>query len=116
SRTDQTPAGQTAYGLSANNDPVANRRDQMLRGGNEWQRRNRAYESYAQTQLVQQRQGAAPEKPALQVSEGVSRPVWVGQNLLLARRVKIQERVLIQGCWLDWPKLEAMLIDEVADL
>lgn len=106
---------QSAIGF--NNDYEANRRDQMLRGGNEWQRRNRAYESYAQSQIVQQRQGnAAPKPPQQLVSEGVSRPIWVGKNLILARRVKVQDRVLVQGCWLDWPKLKSMLAEEVADL
>lgn len=108
---------QSAYLNAPNNDYEANRRGQMLRGGNEWQRRNRAYESYAQTQMIQQRQGTPTPKPPMQlVSEGVSRPVWVGTNLLLARRVKVQDRVLVQGCWLDWPKLKAMLVEEVADL
>ncbi|QDU98479.1 sensor histidine kinase [Lignipirellula cremea] len=95
-----------------------------LRGGNEWQRRNRAYQNFAQNQLVQQRSYGSYgsnsdvelETPLQAVGEGVSRPIWVGPHLVLARRVTIGDQVLIQGCWLNWPAIRQMLLQEVADL
>lgn len=49
-------------------------------------------------------------------TEGVSRPLWVEGELILARRVERGGATLIQGCWLDWPALEDRLRREVADL
>jgi signal transduction histidine kinase len=48
--------------------------------------------------------------------EGVSRTFWLGDRLLLARRVKIGDDTVIQGCWLDWDALQLRLRSEVADL
>jgi signal transduction histidine kinase len=50
------------------------------------------------------------------VQEGVSRAVWVGDQLLLARRVTVAGQTSIQGCWLNWDRLREVLAAEVADL
>jgi signal transduction histidine kinase len=47
---------------------------------------------------------------------GVSRPVWVGERLLLARRVSSGGVTSVQGSWLDWPQLKARLLGEAVDL
>jgi signal transduction histidine kinase len=47
---------------------------------------------------------------------GVSRPVWVGERLILARRVGSNGEILIQGSWLDWPALKSRLLTEAASL
>ena len=47
---------------------------------------------------------------------GVSRPVWVGDRLLLARRVAWNGETVVQGCWLDWPQLKTRLLAEAVDL
>jgi signal transduction histidine kinase len=47
---------------------------------------------------------------------GVSRPVWVGERLLLARRVGANGAGVIQGSWLDWPQLKARLLAEAESL
>jgi signal transduction histidine kinase len=47
---------------------------------------------------------------------GVSRPVWVGDRLLLARRVSVGNQTLVQGSWLDWPRLKSQLLGEATDL
>ncbi len=47
---------------------------------------------------------------------GVSRPVWIGNRLLLARRVASRGVTTVQGSWLDWAQLKARLLDEVSDL
>ena len=48
--------------------------------------------------------------------ENVTRPLWVGDRLLLARRVVRDGATLVQGSWLDWPRIKADLLAETADL
>jgi signal transduction histidine kinase len=40
----------------------------------------------------------------------------MGDHLLLARRVTIDGETSIQGCWLNWDRLQQTLLNEVADL
>jgi signal transduction histidine kinase len=47
---------------------------------------------------------------------GVSRPVWIGEKLILARRVGGNGATLVQGCWLDWPQLRKRLLAQANDL
>ena len=51
-----------------------------------------------------------------QVVEGVSKPLWFGDALLLARRVSVGGGEYIQGCWLDWPGIQAALLNSTKDL
>jgi signal transduction histidine kinase len=46
----------------------------------------------------------------------VSKPVWVGNQLLLARRVGWNGETVVQGCWLDWPQIKRRLLSEAADV
>ncbi|MCO6454042.1 MAG: HAMP domain-containing histidine kinase [Pirellulaceae bacterium] len=88
----------------------------QLRSQNEWQRRNQAYQTYATNTVLQQRvTGQEAPEPGL-ILEGVSRPVWVGDALLLARRAVLGEQVMIQGCWLNWPRIKSVLLAEITDL
>lgn len=58
-----------------------------------------------------------PETPnSVAIREGVMQPRWVGDNLVLLRRVNGIETPRVQGCWLDWPAIESALRREVADL
>ncbi|MDF1667129.1 MAG: HAMP domain-containing sensor histidine kinase [Planctomycetota bacterium] len=50
------------------------------------------------------------------IEEGVMQAVWMGDHLLLARRVKMGEKVVIQGCWLDWKNLKSEFVKSLADL
>ncbi len=50
------------------------------------------------------------------VAEGVVKPIWFGDALVLARRVSVQGRDYIQGCWLDWPRIKSGLLAGVQDL
>ena len=50
------------------------------------------------------------------VREGMMRPIWLDDRLLLARRVEGEDKKLVQCCWLDWEKIEAVLKKEIADL
>ena len=50
------------------------------------------------------------------IVEGLSRPIWLGNELLLARRVNVGDETVIQGCWFNWPAIKEALRAEVADL
>ena len=43
-------------------------------------------------------------------------PLWIGDRLLLARRVAVGGRDFIQGCLLDWPALRKSLLQAIEDL
>lgn len=53
---------------------------------------------------------------ALPEDEAAMRAVWVGDTLLLGRRVRLEGREYVQGCWLDWPRLRTWLLGQVRDL
>ena len=97
----------------------------------DFQQRNKRYQTAAQQSLINSEarglnnfdQQVQPlvgnvSKLAVPVSEqvGVSRPVWVGDRLLLARRVVSNGVTGVQGCWLDWPLLKARLLGGATDL
>lgn len=58
--------------------------------------------------------GRVPEQ-ATNEQVGVSRPVWLGDRLILARRVNSNGETVVQGCWLDWPRLKKRLLSEAVD-
>ena len=57
---------------------------------------------------------AGPRESAPDISD--FRPLWLGEALLLTRRVSTADREWIQGAWLDWDKLRAELLTTVQDL
>ncbi len=96
----------------------------------DFEQRGKRYQSAAQQSLLNygQQQAAANAPPIshpLQEKDsqkppeelvGVSRPVWVGDRLLLARRVSGKHETFLQGSWLDWAHLKSRLLAEAADL
>lgn len=48
--------------------------------------------------------------------EGAMNPVWIGDALVLARRVSINGLDYVQGCWLNWTALRDHLVASVKDL
>lgn len=48
--------------------------------------------------------------------EGVFKPLWVGSELVLARRVNFADRFVVQGVWLNWTNLCQSLVAGVKDL
>lgn len=50
------------------------------------------------------------------VKEGMTRALWIGDTLLLARRARVNGEEYIQGCWLDWPGIRTWLLAEISDL
>ena len=53
---------------------------------------------------------------AAEVRIGRLQPLWMGDHLVLARRVRTGPQELVQVCWLDWPALERWLRAGIADL
>jgi signal transduction histidine kinase len=44
------------------------------------------------------------------------KPVWIGDHLILARKVLANGEIYIQGLWLDWPRLKEWLLSQVSNL
>ncbi len=80
------------------------------------ERRNLGVQNVARTQRAQVMSNSVFMPEADSVQEGTSRPIWIDDKLVLARRVVADGQVRIQGCWLDWPEIKHMLQQEVADL
>ena len=110
---DDLPQQQLAHG---SNVEVGRSQRPGSRAGNDLPNRASALQAYAQREYTTQRFNFRAAEPAVRVVEGVSRTLWLGDRLVLARRVQIGEETVIQGCWLDWPALERRLKAEVADL
>jgi signal transduction histidine kinase len=75
-------------------------------------------ELQARKQTYQQQEKAATEFSAASphIGEGAMRPLWLGEALLLARRVSVGKQEYVQGCWLDWPAMRQWLLSSVRDL
>jgi signal transduction histidine kinase len=57
-----------------------------------------------------------PGRPWNAEQVGITRPLWVGERLLLARRVGKNGETSVQGAWLDWVQLKSRLLEETEDL
>ena len=44
------------------------------------------------------------------------KPLWIGDRLILARRISTGGQEYVQGCLLDWPGIKAVLQETIADL
>ncbi len=47
---------------------------------------------------------------------GPVKPLWIGEELILARRVRRGEEVEIHGAWMNWPVVRDALLEQVEDL
>ena len=52
----------------------------------------------------------------MDVREGAMKPLWLNGNLILARRVILNGKTYIQGCWLNWENIKKSLIEDIRDL
>jgi signal transduction histidine kinase len=46
----------------------------------------------------------------------VMKPLWIADQLVLVRRVRMNDQDYIQGCLLDWPAIQRQLLSTVQDL
>ncbi len=96
-----------------NNKAIAR---QQGRSQAEWRARRQTISKLAE-QAPQQAQGIAADLPrADEVLEGLLKPIWRGEALVLARRISIGGKDYVQGCWLDWPAIQKRLIAEAREL
>ena len=87
---------------------------QQERNVKEWQARTQTFQGInveAQTQSK-----ISNRLMAGSVAEGVMKPMWFGEALVLARRVTVGGQEYLQGAWLDWPALRQWLLAGVKDL
>ena len=87
-----------------------------VRRGSELSNRNELLQNAVQQSAVAQRQNLDPTPAPSPAVEGISQPLWVDSQLLLARRVESAGTTLIQGCWLDWPRIKQELLDSIRPL
>ncbi len=86
------------------------------RGNAEYAQRAQSAEQNARTQWASNNLNDwNRDSPGL-IREGIMRPLWVGDKLLLARRVEGENKKLVQCCWLNWDTIRKRLKEEVADL
>ena len=71
--------------------------------------------NYANANVAQSKQVATPASRA-NIAEGIVKPIWFGEALVLARRVSVDGRDYLQGCWLDWPNIRTWLLGSIGDL
>ncbi|HOD82730.1 MAG: Sensor protein SrrB [Planctomycetes bacterium ADurb.Bin126] len=76
----------------------------------------RARAAVAANTLNQMQQQMTPRIEADDVHLGPLQPLWMGGELLVARKVKAAGRLYVQGCWMDWPGLRSSLLTSVKDL
>lgn len=114
----QTDRQQQAIGQQAAYANVESGRSQRAqsRSGNDLPNRGAALQAYAQRSAIEQRSNYRAPPTTVRVLEGVSQPLWIGNHLILARRVQVGEQTIVQGCWLDWEAIKSRLRAEVADL
>jgi signal transduction histidine kinase len=53
---------------------------------------------------------------ATSIAQAPMQAVWIGDALILGRRVRVGDATFLQGCWLDWDAMRAELLQSVADL
>jgi len=60
--------------------------------------------------------GARLVESTFNVCQGAMQPMWLGDALVLVRRVAVNGTQYVQGCRLDWPLLREWLLSHVRDL
>jgi signal transduction histidine kinase len=50
------------------------------------------------------------------VEMSVMKPLWLNGQLLLLRRLSLERGLLVQGAWIDWPKVRRQLEATISDL
>lgn len=82
------------------------------RGANEYMMRSKSTR-IAQNAVPAE---ALPIAARATVKQGPIQAFWIGEALVLARRVRVEEGTFLQGCWLDWDAIRHDLIASVSDL
>lgn len=57
-----------------------------------------------------------PAPPVMNPGQGTFKPLWLGDALVLARRVNQSGTSAVQGVWLNWTNLRPSLLSSISDL
>lgn len=96
------------------------RSNQKLQSQTEYNMRDRAAQNALNSgQTVQMTQST--DDAGSDIEHGALAPVWIftpgrEPELLLLRQVRVGTEHMVQGVWVDWPKLKVALIAQVQDL
>lgn len=101
------PVGSSAFVQNAKNAVELVQRSKSVRRASSY---NPSYEGL-EAQVKQSAAGRTVAWP-----EGAMVPVWREQELYLVRSVRVGDRSLLQGAWLDWAALAPRLQAEIADI
>lgn len=88
----------------------------------DFQQRGRNYELFANNFLRQQFAQEVSNSNRINMPAellrgvGVTKALWVNDDLFLVRRCEIDGEDLIQGCWLNWPELRRQMVKDIADI
>ena len=82
----------------------------------ELQARAQAQAAYGDEQVKQKADLNRLIGPISDVTEGVMKAIWHNDALLLARRVTINGKDYVQGCWLNWPVINQWLAAGIQDV
>ena len=133
----EQPAGVTAFRAETGRvDPTTSRPAREMQKQKALS--DKEYEARASQQMVLNRdmamQNAPPALPAIPqrtesgqepnlamvrtsiVGDAPMQPAWHGDSLILVRRIWVDGKEYLQGCWLDWPSLRESLLGSVRDL
>ena len=87
---------------------------QVSLNGNEFNARNfSSFIAQGQNTLYSNNRDVAAART---LRDGQAKGVWLGDDLVLARRVVQGDQTRIVGCWLDWPAMRPWLLGYVQDL
>lgn len=89
---------------------------QALKSANEFQARDANTAKVSNYEFAANRATLQDADPANHISEGIMRPLWIGQTLLLARKLSINNQDYVQGCWLNLAAIRSTLLNDIRDL
>jgi signal transduction histidine kinase len=72
--------------------------------------------AYRSTLVANSFGGEIDEAEGLALVGGPARPLWLGEELVVIRRVTTADGPQLHGSWLDWPRLRQRLLGQVHDL
>ncbi|MFC1479193.1 sensor histidine kinase [Planctomycetota bacterium] len=98
-------------------DQQANIKYQSMRSAAEMQARQKTQQAQVKYSLPGKKSSKVKfqEKP-INIIKGMMSPVWINDSLLLARKMKMENKEYLQGCKLDWPGLRTWLSESIKDI
>ena len=96
-------------------DESASFKKQVERGEGELQARAQSVQQAFAVNRIATLANSGIQDPR-NVVEGLFKPIWFGETLVFVRRVAVQGRDYVQGCWVDWRGVQKWLLEGVEDL